>query len=118
MLTEFGKRLRKLRIDKDERLIDMADRIGKSAAYISAVETGRKPPSDDLVDVVIRVYDLDSSKAEDLRAAAAAGKKTFQLQPETILGRDTAALLARKFDSLSPEEMEKIRTILLKGETE
>ncbi|EPZ76653.1 hypothetical protein M798_01860 [Brucella melitensis ADMAS-G1] len=43
MTTELGKELRKLRIDHNERLLDMSKKIGKSSAFISAVETGQKP---------------------------------------------------------------------------
>jgi len=44
MTTEIGKELRKLRIDRDERLLDMSERLEKSSAFISAVERGTKTP--------------------------------------------------------------------------
>ena len=42
MLTEFGKILRKLRIDRQELLRDMAKNLEVSSAYLSAVETGKR----------------------------------------------------------------------------
>lgn len=42
MLTGIGKFLRKLRIDNEEILKDMADALGVSSAFLSAVENGRK----------------------------------------------------------------------------
>ncbi len=42
MLTEFGKAIRKIRLDKGEILKDMAKRLGISSAFLSAVENGRK----------------------------------------------------------------------------
>ena len=38
MLTELGKILRKIRIDRQELLRDMAGTLGVSVAYLSAVE--------------------------------------------------------------------------------
>ena len=37
MLTKFGKELRKIRIEHDEILKDMADKLNVTAAYLSAV---------------------------------------------------------------------------------
>ena len=42
MLTRFGKRLRTLRIEENQRLKDMADKLGVTAAYLSAVENGKR----------------------------------------------------------------------------
>lgn len=46
MLTRFGKQLRKLRIDREERLKDMADRLNVTTAYLSAVENGKRTVPD------------------------------------------------------------------------
>ena len=43
MLTAYGKAARKWRIDRHMRLRDMARDLGVSVAYLSALETGRKP---------------------------------------------------------------------------
>ena len=42
MLTALGKFLRKLRIDNGEILKDMADKLGVTASFLSAVENGKK----------------------------------------------------------------------------
>ena len=42
MLTSIGRFLRKLRIDHGEILKDMADALGVSSAFLSAVENGKK----------------------------------------------------------------------------
>lgn len=47
MTTDFGKFCRKLRIDHEERLKDMADKLGVTSSYLSAIEKGsRRIPSD------------------------------------------------------------------------
>ena len=57
-LNDFGKELRKLRIDKSELLKDMADRLDVSPAFISAVETGRKAIPAGFVARIAAAYDL------------------------------------------------------------
>ena len=47
MLTEFGKCLRKIRIDKAELLKDMAEKLQVTSAYLSAVEHGKREIPDD-----------------------------------------------------------------------
>lgn len=41
MLTEFGKVMRIIRINTGDSMRDMAAKIGMSATYLSAIETGK-----------------------------------------------------------------------------
>lgn len=59
MLTEFGKAIRKIRLDKGEILKDMAKRLGVSSACMSAVENGRKNVPEKWIDQIIEFYQLD-----------------------------------------------------------
>lgn len=113
MNTEIGKELRKLRIDKEERLVDMAARLKVSASFISAIETGKKSPPMDFEKQVGSAYDLSSADIDRLGRAADATRKAFTITPETALARDTTGLLARRIDALSELDLETIRKILL-----
>ena len=42
MITEYGKFLRKLRIDQGQILKTMAEKLGVSAPFLSAVENGKQ----------------------------------------------------------------------------
>ena len=112
MTTEIGKELRKLRVDKDERLLDMARRVGKSSAFISAVEVGKKTPPAGFEDLVVSTYDLGAEAAASMRRAADRSRKAFTIEANTALARDTAGLMARKMDSLTDDELHKIFSIL------
>jgi transcriptional regulator with XRE-family HTH domain len=118
--TEIGKELRKLRIDEDERLIDMANRLEKSSSFVSAVETGSKPPPVGFEDLVISVYRLADGGASILRKAADLSRKAFTIQPESALGKEAIGLMARrmnsKMDALTSDELENILSILRKGD--
>ena len=45
MATALGRFLKKLRLDNDELLFDMAKKIEMPTSTLSAMETGRRRPS-------------------------------------------------------------------------
>jgi len=112
MTTAIGKELRKLRIDREERLLDMANKLGKSASFVSAVEVGKKAPPSGFVEALIKTYQLAADAAEAIRRSADASRRAFLLEPNTALGRDTAGMLARRMNSLSEEQLRQIQAIL------
>lgn len=67
MVTEFGKFLRKLRIDNDELMLDMAKKLKVSSAFLSSVENGKKRPSDSWNDLVINLYHMDDKQKSEWR---------------------------------------------------
>jgi len=118
MITAIGKELRKLRIDHDERLIDMADRLEKSASFISAIEIGKKPPPSGFEDLVVKVYSLASEAAAALQSAADISRTAFKLEPNSDLARGTAGMLARRINSLTDTELNDIQAILARRDPE
>lgn len=120
MITDFGKAIRKLRIDTDHRLADMAKLIGKSAAFISAVERGEKSPPLGFEETIISAYQMPLDAAQALRSLADASRQTFTVKPTSTLEREAAGLMARRmgssFDALSEDELERIVSILRKQE--
>ena len=118
MTTEIGKELRKLRIDEDERLLDMSTRLKKSSAFISAVERGTKSPPAGFEDLVIKAYKLAGEAAVKIQQSADRSRKAFTVEAETPLARDTAGLMARRMSSLSEAELRSIFEILSKKERE
>ena len=116
--TEIGKELRKLRIDKDERLLDMSKKLNKSSAFISAVERGIKNPPAGFEEAVITAYKLAGDAANAIRRAADRSRKAFTVEADTPLARDTAGLMARRMSSVSEDELKSILEILgEKGQT-
>lgn len=115
MTTALGKELRKLRIDNEERLAEMSARIGKSAAFISAVEVGKKAPPARFEELVIQAYGLADEAAQLLRAAADRSRQTFTIRAQSELERDTAGMMARRMHSLSEHDLKSIFQILESG---
>ena len=61
-LTDFGKAIRKLRIDYDTNLNELATSIGVSSAFLSAVETGKKPISAELITKITNALGLSKQR--------------------------------------------------------
>jgi HTH-type transcriptional regulator, competence development regulator len=120
MLTSFGKAVRKLRIDRGWLLREMADGVGVASSFLSAVETGRKPVPDDLVDRISEWGRLSEEEEQSLYRAFAVSAKEFRLRARADMSledREAAALLARTFGSLPSEDIAEIRRILLRRKT-
>ena len=64
-MNRLGRFLKKLRIENGEVLFDMAQRLGVSPAFLSAVENDRKvAPLGDPIEVTVRGYELSLRKAD------------------------------------------------------
>lgn len=66
-MTPFGERLRKLRQERNVTLKDMAQALGVSSAYLSALEHGKRGrPSWHLVQGVFAYFNIIWDEAEEL----------------------------------------------------
>ena len=113
-LTPFGKLVRKLRIDRGLLLKEMADGVSMSSAWLSGVETGRKPIPSGLVDKVANYLDLDKAGRAELAEAAENSRKDQSIKNVPVDRRDVAAALARRFNELDENDLTKIRELLSK----
>jgi len=115
MLTPFGIANRKLRLDKGERLLDVADKLGVSAAFVSAVETGKKSIPDDYVAQIVRVMELTAEETQLLQSAADRTKTVVRVDNLEVDQRELVAAFARKVDTLSVELKEMIKKAVYKS---
>lgn len=120
MLTPFGKRLRKLRIDQGELMKDMAARLGVTPSYLSAVEMGKKPVPDVWVRTIGTQYGL--TDVDELQRLAEYSKPEYRVQIPAgadDLTRETVAVFARKVASMDPDSLNQLLEVMLKrGECE
>jgi len=63
----FGDRVRTARARKHLTLRDAAEQIGRSASFLSDIEHGRRMPSEDVLQDLARLLDLDP---DDLMASS------------------------------------------------
>lgn len=65
--TEYGKYLKKLRIDKDKALAAMAKDMGIAPSYLSAIESGERVIPVDFTEKISEKYSLDDTAKDELR---------------------------------------------------
>ena len=116
MLTEFGKRLRSIRIDKDLLLKDMADLLEVTPSFLSAVETGRKGVPSKWPEIISEKLQLDRSELKKLSQLAeeATVNVKIDLKNASTVQRNAALSFARTFDSMSEEDAKRIIDFLHK----
>lgn len=114
-LTPFGVAARKLRLDKGLRLLDIAERLNMSAAYISAIETGRKPIPDAFVVHVGRAMELTTEELRELRRAADRARKEVRVDSLPEDQRELVAAFARRLDEVPADILADLRKIVLKS---
>lgn len=113
-MNDFGKFCRKLRIDHDEVMKDMALRLDCSSSFLCAVENGKKKILDSWYDRLIESYGLDREMTEQLRIAIDLSMDTISitLKEKSEADRHLIRLFFEKFDKLSAEERSTIAGIL------
>lgn len=114
MLTSFGKTLRKLRIDNEELLKDMALKLGVTLAYLSAVETGKREIPDTWVSIIAREYALNYEEEQELQEKADLSKKVIKLDVGNLddEAKRMVVLFAKRFKDLSQGQIFRINKIL------
>ena len=78
MLTEFGKVMRIIRINTGDSMRDMAAKIGMSATYLSAIETGKRNIPANMEELLFSNYNFsekDKKKIKDSIEKSAAQVK-------------------------------------------
>ena len=114
-MTPFGARLRALREQRGVTLKDLAAALQVSAAYLSALEHGRRGrPSAGLVHQVNEFFGLIWDDAEELARLARQSHPrvvldTAGLAPEAT---DLANRLAREIRQLRPEDIAALVDVL------
>ena len=106
MATVFGKELRKLRIDYDETIYQMAKKLDMSISYLSAIESGSRNVPGDLVDKLIEKYNLDSERSCTMKKAEAESAKELNINLKGISPEQRRLIfaLSRKLGNISDEE--------------
>ena len=117
MLTEFGKLCRIIRMQADDNLGDMAEKLSIKSSFLSAIENGKRNVPKGLCEEIKGLYDLQEKDYNDLLEAAEKSKTQVKICMEKFdsSDRDLVISFARKFGELDKADKEKIM-LILKGE--
>lgn len=109
-MTEFGKLLKKIRIDCGELLYNMAKKLEVSSSFLSAVENGTKPVPLDWPQRIGNLYGLDSKTVQALTTAADETAKQIRIQLDNAnpKQRSLAMAFARRFDSFEQDQIDAL----------
>ncbi len=120
MLTSLGQFLRKLRLENGEILKTMAEKLGVTSAFLSAVENGKKKMPLSWYEKLPLLYTFSEQKHDALKTAVMESSDVVELNLHNIpLGRrDLAISFARRFDSLDEETSQMIFDLLNKSREE
>ena len=114
MLTSLGKFLRTFRIQEEELLKDMAEKLNVAPAYLSSIENGKRTPTKKLIDNIIHTYQLSGEAFSELNKAffETLDEVSVSIKEATESQRDLCISFSRKFTSLSNTQIEEIKKIL------
>lgn len=116
MLTRLGKELRKIRLDNDQLLKDMAQKLGVTVAYLSAVENGKRKFPDSWIHIIASEYELKESEIEKLQQLAFEERDSISINVKNANAqeRNLVYSFARRFSDLSQEDIYNMEKILNK----
>ncbi len=116
MTTDFGKICRKIRIDNNEVLKDMAQKLGVTTAYLSAVETGKRNVPEEWLDIIKREDKLSMEEYQELLDIVYSLKKTIKIEVEDIPEQDRELMLefVKNFSLLTDRDKKDIMTVIQK----
>lgn len=111
-MTPFGERLRELRAERNMTQKELAKKIGVSAAYLSALEHGKRgTPRWILVQQIISSLNIIWDEADELQGLAlrSAPRVTIDTAGLSPGATELANLLASGIEILSDENIEDLR---------
>lgn len=110
MASKFGKELRKIRVDYEDSINDMAKKLGISMSYLSAIEAGKRNIPSDMVSKIISSYKLNKERSEILKQSEVESAKQIDIDLSTVSieQRKLVFALSRKINDISDEECFKI----------
>lgn len=113
MSSPFSTFLRDLRVRSGMRQHELAKLLGYEQAYVSAIELGAKPPSEEFLGKLNRGLSLSDRDILEMRLAAEKSKRRFVLPPD--VPTETYLLcheLWEKIDRLYPAQIRALRDLV------
>lgn len=112
--TSFGKFLRKLMIDSDQNLQDLAELFGVSVPFVSSVLMGKKNVPTKWIDIIIEYYDLTDEQIKELNENFDMSKSTIKIDLINCTSeqKNIAINFQRKLNNLSDKELKILKEIL------
>lgn len=115
--SAFGRYIRKLRIDNDMILKDLAEGLAVSSAYLSSLELGKKKIPQKIVEKIASYFSLDEGQRKELEHVVRLSQPelTICLKNRSMEDRELVSAFARRYKNLASVDKEKLRAFLEDG---
>lgn len=112
--TPFGEFFRTLRVKHHEVLFDASKFLGVSSAYVSSVETGKRPVPEEWIKLIANHYHLNEQQVNELRIAVEQSKTVIKinLSAASMVQRTAAIQFQRSFDEMDDDTAQEIIKII------
>lgn len=112
--SSFGKEIKKLMVDNDENLIDLARLFDVSIPFVSAVISGKKNVPNGWLEKISTHYKLNLQKQNYLKDLADESKQMLKINLSNCSKqqRGLALQLQRNLNNLDETEIKKLMEIL------
>jgi HTH-type transcriptional regulator, competence development regulator len=113
-LTAFGRMTRKIRVEHDEYLKDMAEHLDVSPAYLSAVERGQRNAPAEWVGVLQEAYNLTHDTADCMKRALMESRTYAKLDISHLSSGDKRLIerMAEQLSGFEASEREQLQQLL------
>lgn len=114
MITPFGIFLRKLRLDNNEVMADMAEKLDVSISFLSAVELDKKNIPYSWFEKICKLYDLTDKQEKELSEVICLSKHFLRIDLSDLSDekRSLVFLFERRLKSMRDEDVEKLNEFL------
>lgn len=114
MISKFGLYIREIRKKENDSLRTMARKMDISAAFLSAMEVGRKAIPNDYIERIAKIYNLNKNEIEELEDVIneTNQKVSIELEKMNENQKEISLMFARKIKNADNDLIEKLRKVL------
>jgi transcriptional regulator with XRE-family HTH domain len=110
--------VRVLRVKNHQVMGDMAEMLGTTTPFLSAVENGKKNVPKGWAETIAQFYNLSTDERTELNEAIEESRvqTKIDMKDSSIMQRKVALQFARSFDDIDDETADRIIKLLQKKE--
>ena len=118
MISKFGLYIREVREKENDSLRQMAIKLGISAAFLSAMEVGRKQIPLEYVDKIKNIYNLTQEQEIELENSIHETNERVPIELAAMneAQKDVSLMFARKIKTADEDLLRKLKEVLLSEE--
>lgn len=115
MISKFGVCIRSIREQKKDSLRQMAIKLGVSAAFLSAMEVGRKTIPIEYVEKIKKIYNLSDEQEIQLENSIYETNERVPIELAAMneAQKDISLMFARKIKTADEKLLNKLKEALL-----